>query len=231
MTSSGPSLARRLGTGDAVVLGLGSMLGAGVFAAFAPAAEAAGAGLLIGLAIAVVVAYCNATASAQLAAQMGLPYVFANHFGIPGMDHILDIYRSNYVPSAQFPKPTTLLPVNVVVASTQEEAERRAQVQRLTTARLRTGGALTAQPSVEAVENYDWSARELGVPQQAYPMTFVGSPDRVAADLHRLAAEYQSDEIMISPVAGAFANEDPATAPGRTQTLELLARELLSRSL
>jgi APA family basic amino acid/polyamine antiporter len=44
------------------------MIGAGVFAAFAPAAQAAGAGLLIGLAVAAVVAYCNATASAQLAA-------------------------------------------------------------------------------------------------------------------------------------------------------------------
>jgi APA family basic amino acid/polyamine antiporter len=44
------------------------MIGAGVFAAFGPAAEAAGAGLLIGLGIAVVVAYCNATSSAQLAA-------------------------------------------------------------------------------------------------------------------------------------------------------------------
>src|SRR5690349_5978162 len=43
-------LARRLGLGDAAVVGLGSMLGAGVFAAFAPAAEAAGNGLLIGLA-------------------------------------------------------------------------------------------------------------------------------------------------------------------------------------
>ena len=64
-----PGLARRLGTGDGVVIGLGSMIGAGVFAAFAPAAEAAGAGLLIGLAIAAVVAYCNATASAQLAAE------------------------------------------------------------------------------------------------------------------------------------------------------------------
>ena len=64
-----PTLARRLGTADAVIIGLGSMIGAGVFAAFAPAAEAAGAGLLIGLAIAAVVAYCNATASAQLAAQ------------------------------------------------------------------------------------------------------------------------------------------------------------------
>jgi len=45
------------------------MLGAGVFVAFAPAARAAGSGLLLGLAVAAAVAYCNATASAQLAAQ------------------------------------------------------------------------------------------------------------------------------------------------------------------
>ena len=50
------------------MIGLGSMIGAGVFAAFGPAAQAAGSGLLIGLAIAAVIAYCNATASAQLAA-------------------------------------------------------------------------------------------------------------------------------------------------------------------
>jgi APA family basic amino acid/polyamine antiporter len=63
------ALTRRLGTGDAVVIGLGSMIGAGVFSAFAPAARAAGSGLLIGLALAAGVAYCNAVASAQLAAQ------------------------------------------------------------------------------------------------------------------------------------------------------------------
>jgi APA family basic amino acid/polyamine antiporter len=62
-------LVRRLGTFDAVIIGLGSMLGAGVFAAFSPAAAVAGAGLLIGLAVAALVAYCNATASAQLAAE------------------------------------------------------------------------------------------------------------------------------------------------------------------
>ena len=44
------------------------MIGAGVFAAFAPAARAAGTGLLVGLGVAAVIAYCNATASAQLAA-------------------------------------------------------------------------------------------------------------------------------------------------------------------
>jgi APA family basic amino acid/polyamine antiporter len=61
-------LRRELGLGDAVVIGAGSMIGAGVFAAWAPASEAAGSGMLIGLLIAAVVAFCNATSSAQLAA-------------------------------------------------------------------------------------------------------------------------------------------------------------------
>lgn len=72
-------LARRLGVGDAVVIGLGAMLGAGVFAAFSPAAEAAGSGLLLGLAVAAVIAYCNATSSARLAAlypESGGTYVY-----------------------------------------------------------------------------------------------------------------------------------------------------------
>ncbi|WP_103511304.1 APC family permease [Streptomyces sp. SM13] len=62
-------LRRRLGVPDAVVIGLGSMIGAGIFVAPAPAAQAAGSGLLIGLAVAGVVAYCNATSSARLAAR------------------------------------------------------------------------------------------------------------------------------------------------------------------
>jgi len=64
-----PGLRRRLGTFDAVVIGLGSMIGAGIFAALAPAAKAAGSGLLVGLGVAAVVAYCNATSSARLAAR------------------------------------------------------------------------------------------------------------------------------------------------------------------
>ena len=72
-------LTRRLGIGDAVIIGLGSMIGAGVFAAFAPAAQVAGAGLLLGLAVAAVVAYCNAISSARLAAlypESGGTYVY-----------------------------------------------------------------------------------------------------------------------------------------------------------
>ncbi|MFI6335933.1 APC family permease [Streptomyces sp. NPDC050535] len=66
---SGAVLERRLGVFDAVVIGLGSMVGAGIFVALAPAARAAGSGLLLALAVAAVVAYCNATSSARLAAR------------------------------------------------------------------------------------------------------------------------------------------------------------------
>ena len=72
-------LARRLGTFDAVVIGLGAMVGAGIFAAIGPASAAAGGGVLIGLALAATVAACNATSSAQLAAlypRSGGTYVY-----------------------------------------------------------------------------------------------------------------------------------------------------------
>jgi len=72
-------LARRLGTFDAVVIGLGSMVGAGIFAALSPAAHYADSALLIGLSLAGAVAYCNATSSARLAAlypESGGTYVY-----------------------------------------------------------------------------------------------------------------------------------------------------------
>lgn len=72
-------LARRLGTTDAVVVGLSAMIGAGVFSAFAPAAASAGPWLPASLALAAVVAYCNATSSARLAArhpESGGTYVY-----------------------------------------------------------------------------------------------------------------------------------------------------------
>ncbi|MCM3485589.1 APC family permease [Kocuria rosea] len=81
-TSPGhPALARRLGTLDATVIGVGSMVGAGVFVAFAPAAGLAGPWLPLALLLAAVVAWCNATSTAQLAAvhpASGGTYVYAN---------------------------------------------------------------------------------------------------------------------------------------------------------
>jgi APA family basic amino acid/polyamine antiporter len=81
VTTSGPPsrLVRRLGVGDAVVVGLGAMVGAGVFAAIGPAAATAGWWLLAGLVVAAGVATANALSSAQLAAvhpESGGTYVY-----------------------------------------------------------------------------------------------------------------------------------------------------------
>ncbi|GGH92548.1 APC family permease [Arthrobacter liuii] len=62
-------LRRRLWTFDATAIGLGSMLGAGVFVVFAQAAALAGNLLVLSVAVAGIVAYCNAVASAALAAK------------------------------------------------------------------------------------------------------------------------------------------------------------------
>ncbi|MEU4682311.1 APC family permease [Streptomyces xinghaiensis] len=86
-----PALRRRLGLFDAVVIGLGAMVGAGIFAALAPAAATAGSGLLPALAVAAVVAYCNATSSARLAArypESGGTYVYGRERLGPFWGHL-----------------------------------------------------------------------------------------------------------------------------------------------
>lgn len=72
-------LARKLTIFDAVIIGLGAMIGAGIFAVIGPAVEIAGSWALLALLVAGAVAYCNATSSAQLAAlypESGGAYVY-----------------------------------------------------------------------------------------------------------------------------------------------------------
>lgn len=84
-------LQRQLGVSDAVIIGAGSMIGAGVFASWGPAAQAAGNGTLVALAIAGVVALCNATSSAQLAAihtESGGTYLYGRRQISPAVGHL-----------------------------------------------------------------------------------------------------------------------------------------------
>ncbi|WP_019202813.1 APC family permease [Tsukamurella sp. 1534] len=84
-------LRRSLGLGDAVAVGLSAMVGAGVFAAFAPAAAAAGSALVVGLAVAALIAYCNASSSARLAVrypQSGGTYVYGRERLGPFWGHL-----------------------------------------------------------------------------------------------------------------------------------------------
>ncbi len=91
MSADHQELTRRLDLRDAVVIGAGSMIGAGVFAAWAPAAGAAGTTLIVGLVIAGIVAFCNATSSAQLAAlhpESGGTYVYGRARLGPAWGHL-----------------------------------------------------------------------------------------------------------------------------------------------
>ncbi len=88
------SLQRRLGTSDAVVLGLAAMLGTGVFAVWAPAAAAAGPWLLVAVVIAALVAGCNAASTADLAVahpESGGGYVYGRERIAPGAGRLAGV--------------------------------------------------------------------------------------------------------------------------------------------
>lgn len=85
------TLQRRLGLGDAITIGLGSMIGAGVFTVWAPVAGIAGEATLLALVVAGLVALANATSSAQLAAvhpEAGGTYVYARERLGPAAGHL-----------------------------------------------------------------------------------------------------------------------------------------------
>lgn len=164
--------------------------------------------------------------SAQLAASAGLPYVFANHFSGAGLERALDLYRTGYQPSEAHPEPRTFLTANVVAAPTADEAEARALPQLRMMVRLRRGRPLTALETVEeatAALQDGADAEEQQFIDAARANWFIGSGDEVRAELATFASRWGVDEIMVSPVAGAY-DAEPLDAPGgRAQTLELLA--------
>ncbi len=161
--------------------------------------------------------------SAQLAASHGLPYVFANHFSGQGLERALDLYRTNYRPSEEHPEPRTFLTVNAVAAPTADEAEQRALPQLRMMARLRLNQPLVALETVEEALAATPDAATDQVVQAARSRWFVGTGESVAAEVRAFAAQHGVDEVMLSPVAGAFESEPRDAAPGREQTLELVA--------
>jgi luciferase family oxidoreductase group 1 len=166
--------------------------------------------------------------SAQLAAAVGLPYVFANHFSGQGLERALELYRTAYQPSEAHPRPRTFLTANVLAAPTVDEAEARALPNLRMTARLRTNRPLipleTVEQAIAGAADFDGLGHSFMASARAN--WFVGTPDSVAAELRGFAEKHGVDEIMISPIAGSYEAEPLDAATGRVQTLELLAAEL-----
>ncbi len=161
--------------------------------------------------------------TAALAARLGLPYVFANHFGIPGVEQVLAQYRRDYQPSERYPHPVTLLPVNVVVGDTDEDAWRQARPQALQMIGLRTNAPLRAQLTVEQAEAHEWTPIERQLLPTVTASWMVGRADAVLGRLRDLARRLDVDELMILPVNGASEATPLDSAPSRVRTLEALA--------
>jgi luciferase family oxidoreductase group 1 len=164
--------------------------------------------------------------SAQLAAAKGLPYVFAHHFSGRGTAEALALYRAEFQGSEHAAVPTTFLTVNACLAPTADEAERLARPQLLAMVALRTGGELRPQLTVEEAESVQLPAQHQGLLEAMRSRWVIGTPDDAAERIGKLAAEFGVDEVMVHPVAGASADDDPARVPGREETLRLLAGAL-----
>ncbi len=161
--------------------------------------------------------------SARLAAEKGMPYVFAHHFSGSGTAEALALYRSVFRPSPELAEPRTFLTVNVAVAETDEDARRLALPQLHAMVTLRTGGDLRPQRLVEEAEKVELPPAHLDLMESMASRWVIGTPDRARSRLADLAATYDVDEVMVHPVAGAFVGTEPGSAPAREETLRLLA--------
>lgn len=161
--------------------------------------------------------------SARLAAEKGMPYVFAHHFSGNGTADALALYRDGFQPSPELAEPRTFLTVNAVVAETDEEARRLALPQLHAMLALRTGQELLPQRLIEDAEQVELAPAHLELIEAMAQRWVIGSPERAKARIEELATTYGVDEVMIHPVAGAFTGTAPGESPAREQTLRLLS--------
>ncbi|MFQ2767136.1 luciferase-like monooxygenase [Aeromonas caviae] len=135
--------------------------------------------------------------SAQLAAAMGLPFGFASHFAPSMLLQALEIYRTQYRPSARWPKPHAVVCVNLIAADTDREARFLFTTLQQQFLRLYRGDAGKLPLPVQTLGD-EWSPRELMAMEQTLARSLVGEPDRVRHGLKALLAETGADELMFN---------------------------------
>jgi len=161
--------------------------------------------------------------SAELAAELGLPYAFGYHILGDGMKGAIDLYRSKFKPSALCLEPRVLVSAIVVLGETSEEAELLSIPQLLGMCAFRSGEPVSPQLLVE-------QAVTMTVPQRYVPLVemfkktwIIGSPKQAADEIERLVTLLEIDELMVNPVAASYTPDAPSRAANRERTLTLLA--------
>lgn len=133
---------------------------------------------------------------AQLAAHFGLPYAFAYFFSEgTGVEQALELYRKNYRPSENNPKPIATICVWALAADTEAEALHQFKSRERAIVDRRQGIRLPLMPPETAERPY--APAELATAEKLRRKAIVGSADHVAARLKELAKSLDLDELVI----------------------------------
>jgi luciferase family oxidoreductase group 1 len=135
--------------------------------------------------------------SAQVAGLLGLPFAFAHHFSAANTEPALALYRQTFRPSAVLAEPYCLIGVAVLCAEGAEEARWLHGSSRLSVLRLRSGRPSTL-PSPEEAAAYRYTATDRALIAAATASHVVGDPPAVGAELKRLIAVTDVDELMVT---------------------------------
>lgn len=135
--------------------------------------------------------------SAQLAAQLGLPFAFASHFAPDQLREALEIYRHNFTPSEALAKPHAMACIGVYAADTDREAEKLFTSLQQSFLNLRRGVPGQLPPPVDDMREV-WSLLESRMVGHAFRESVVGSPDTVKAGLAAFLARTRVDELMVT---------------------------------
>lgn len=135
--------------------------------------------------------------SAQLAAEKGLPYVFAGHFAPHFLQDAVALYRREFKPSATLAKPYFMLALPVVAADTDEEAQYLSTTSKQRVLALMRGQALWLQPPVESMDG-KWSPQEKAQVDNFLALSVVGSPTTIKQKLETVVNDLGVDEFIFT---------------------------------
>ena len=133
--------------------------------------------------------------SAQLAAMLGLPYAFASHFAPDYLMDALQVYRSQFKPSAALEKPYAIVGVNVVAADTDAEARRLFTSQQIQAVGALRGARTLLGPPVDGMDGR-WSAAERQAVAHKTHYSFVGAEETLRHSLGDFVERTGADEVM-----------------------------------
>jgi luciferase family oxidoreductase group 1 len=135
--------------------------------------------------------------SAQLAADLGLPFAFASHFAPDYLLVALEAYRSGFKPSATLASPYAMVAVNVFAADTDADGWRLMTSVQQQWINLRRGTPGLLQPPVDSMDGR-WSPEEKAAVQHALSITAVGSPETVRRSLSTIIDVTRADELILT---------------------------------